>query len=216
MKGLVLALSASGLLIVVHQIIVSGSIESLLEAGASRLEVARVPYSLGEWVQTLVSRTKAFWGLPILLTAGVGGVVSLYRKQRNLVLVAGILGVSHILVFRNITWYHDYMLYHMIPVVVLGLGAFVSMLEQVLPRSGRNVWIAAIIGLMAIMTVVSTHKFWVALETTRFHGQCVEFGKNLSESGERLVFEGSYEEVNICPPFIGFYGDRKYESRIIE
>jgi len=210
--GIVAAMVGAGVIILGHQWLVTGHLlRDFLSVVSVRLGVAAQPYTPSGWLGLLVSRSKAFFGLPVLIAAALGlglTVVKGSGKESKMLLVALSTGVSHILVFRNIAWYHDYMLYHLIPFAVLAVAGLANRFD----KRGEGSVVAGL-SLLAIITVVVTNKFYVDLAAIRPHEKCVEFGERVKESDKVLTFEVWEEEARICPPFIGYYGDKPFEIK---
>lgn len=208
--GLVLLLST--MLIVGHQWIAYGNpFGAIVQIGSERLSLTNQPYTTYEWLRLLISRTKAFWGTPLLLTTFMGVAVGLKQKNKTL-LLAFMIGVSHIFVFRNITWYHDYMLYHLIPFFLYS----VTQVFYITYKRATGISLIVFTGLIGL-NVLMTNKFAVDLMAITPHKECVEFGKKISSEGSTKipVFFGSSEEIKTCPPFIGFYGMKPFTSQEI-
>ena len=197
--GIGVSLLISIAIIFGHQWLLTGSMASLGEALVDRSSFGREPFTYSEWIQTLVSRTKAFWGLPILIGVGVGfGWKLRTRDESSELLIVGLLiGLSHIFVFRTITWYHDYMLYHLLPFVGLGLGSLISVLEVKI----KGWWIGLLIIVLTGTTFWMTNPFFIALSSVQPHRDCVESG--LQQRGQRELRLPSRESN--CGTFAGYY-----------
>lgn len=183
--------------------------ERFWSTGGSRLSFADQPYTIYEWVRRLVSQTRAFWGLPLLLASVWGCWLMVKQKYFQLLIALIGIAVIHILVFRNIAWYHDYMLLHSIPLVAVASGIG---LQSIWTRSKT---LALIIWSIAIFWQLwSTQPFYSALVEMEPHRSCVEFGKQLNLNPQNSVFIASQEDTKICPPFIGYYGQQPFTTQI--
>jgi hypothetical protein len=215
----IVALSASIFLslgiLSLHQFITSGTLADLVSVFKFRLGVAAQPYTFYEWFRLLLTRSRAFLGLPIIIISALGLVSTLRKDKADIFFFALIslgMGLSHIFVFRNITWYHDYMLYHLLPFLGLSIGAlFYTLFNQ-----SRSVFVVIVVFVvLAVTTVFSTNPFFQALVKLEPHRDCVEMGHKVKESFEVLTFKLNSEKAKECPPFIGFYGELPF-SVVVE
>lgn len=198
------------LLILAHQAIVTGSaVEALTSVFSYRLGISQQPYTTLAWVRLLLARTRAFWGLPIIVAAALGFLIA-FRNNRKLAgflsLVLG-LSLAHIFVFRNITWYHDYMLYHTIPFVGISLG---SLFHSVFAKTKSKILVYILCGFLVATTILATSPFFIALASMHGHKDCIEMGYAIRINQTPLTFRLSEEKAKECPPFIGFYGEKPF------
>lgn len=149
------------LLILLHQFIITGTfLKSLFEIGDYRLSFNGQPYTNYLWVKVLIDRAKAFLGIPLLTSSMFGLIISIKEKLNlKLVLITLLVAVSHVLVFRNITWYHDYMLYYSIPFIVLTTAIFINYASKKVGFLNQFI----IISILVISTYLNTNKFYMAL-----------------------------------------------------
>lgn len=203
------------LLIVAHQWLATGHpYRDFLDVGGVRVAGAAQPYTPVGWVKLLLSRAKAFYGLPVLAVAMVGFALTMIKgksQQKMLLMLSLAIGVSHILVFRNITWYHDYMLYHLIPFFVFAFGGIAVWFEK---NKFKNISVISIWLVMTTMTTWTTNKFYVDLSNIKPHQKCVEIGKEVAKNDQPLTFELSEEDTRICPPFTGYYGNKEFKLEV--
>ncbi len=188
-KSAFLAILLGTLIIILHQLLVTGfKLQSLLEIGQSRFEFTNQPYSSTDWVRLLISRAKAFYGLPLIFTTLAGTFLALKERQNlKIILLALFVAGAHILVFRNVTWYHDYMLYHAIPFVAITTSFFFVWLKK---RLKNNIFVPITIIVVMFLTFAATNRFFADLS-------------NLKE-GDRCIAESiGYN----CEVFINFYTD---------
>lgn len=202
----------SGVLIISLQWWAYGNpLEAFIKVGSTRFAFTAQPYTPVEWFKLLLARSRAFLGLPLLLTTLIGTSLLLFRKHWSLVLILGGVGLSHIFVFRNITWYHDYMLYHLLPLLLVATTSLFHNLAK------HSLWFfLSLAGVLLIIQLSTTSRFYLDLAAMVPHHSCVEFGKRLSQSSQSLTFRGTQEQVDSCPPFIYFYGQKLYLSEVIE
>jgi len=201
------------LLILAHQFLASGSaVEALKSVFSYRLGISQQPYTTLAWVRLLLTRSRAFWGLPIIVAVGLGFLIALRSNQKLAVFLSAILGLSlmHILVFRNITWYHDYMLYHTIPFVGVSLG---SLFHSVFVKTKSKVLVYTLCGFLVATTILATSPFFIALVSMHGYKDCIEMGYAVRISQTPLTFRLSEEKAKECPPFIGFYGEKPFEVK---
>lgn len=202
-RNLALAMGASLLVILAHQYVTTGSaLDEFLRVGQYRLGVSEQPYTSGEWVRLLLNRARAFWGWPLIFTSGIGLMVAWKsREKRELVILTGLIGISHIVVFRHIAWYHDYMLYHLIPWVVVLLAL---VWEESIKRMPVTVLVLGWGGIL-LLNLAITGRFYQDLEAMEPHRICVQLGE-AKRRGERVSYEALGDEgKSICAPFIGYY-----------
>lgn len=185
------ALAAGTALILMHQFVVTGSfLKDLLTIGDFRLNVE--PYNYSQWVKLLISRTHAFLGIPVILTALFGLLVAVKnKKEGKLAAIALLFGITHIFIFRNITWYHDYMLYHTIPFLVLATDLFLTFISE--KFSKRQLLIPALSLLLTISTILTTQKFYKALTGLEPQRKC--------------AYEKNQKNAEDCIPYLNFYND---------
>ncbi len=180
-------------LILLHQFIITGTfLKSLFEIGDYRLSFNNQPYTNYLWIKVLAERAKAFFGLPLLISSLIGVIIAINKRINiKLILLTFLIAISHVLVFRNITWYHDYMLYYSIPFVVLTTAIFINYLSKKV--SFLNQFI--IISFLVISTYLTTNKFYKALASLP---ECKNVENNLSEEVKE----------NNCERFRIFYADK--------
>lgn len=197
--------------ILFHQWLAYGNpLTEIIEIGQKRLDVTAQPYTLYQWLRLLISRTKSFLGLPVLVASFIGSLIMIRSRQKPLfVLLLGI-GLSHILVFRNITWYHDYMLYHLLPLLLFTSLTFFKWLQQ-----KSNLFAMSILSVFLILELATTSRFYTDLAKMQPHKVCVEFGQQVAKTDSVLTFVGTQEKLNSCPPFIGFYGQKRFNKTLI-
>jgi hypothetical protein len=206
---LIYAVIFSTLLIIMHQWIAYGTINGLREVGNFRLGVSAQPYTAYEWVRLLISRSRAFYSDVVLILAAIGGCYYFSRKKeiRLLLIVLFIMGMSHITFFRNITWYHDYMLYHLLPFMGVSLsGAFALVKSKT-----KSIILNFVFAVSAISLIIFTRsRFFIDLATMRPHRDCVIMGKEVAANSQRLTFFLDEQKKLECPPFIGYYGEKYF------
>lgn len=213
-RRVVLALSASIILslsiLLLHQIIATGTLADIAAVGRYRLGVTKQPYTNIEWIRLLLTRIRAFFGLPVITSAGLGFVYAFWKQKKDIFLFLSItlgLGLSHIFIFRNITWYHDYMLYHLLPFLVLALGA---MFQALSTQTRSELVVIVVFLIITVTTATSTNAFFKALVNLEPHKDCVEMGYRVRTTSEELTFSLSSEKAKECPPFIGYYGEKPF------
>jgi hypothetical protein len=166
-----------------HQWLTTGHAwEAFLKVGGFRAGMSQQPFTMAIWIKTMLLRARAFYGLPLIITTGLGTVLGWRDKnKRKMIILAILIAISHSLVFRNIAWYHDYMLYHAIPLVVIAT----AIVFNKLPKNRQ--WLAAI-GL-ALLTGIATQPFFKALSEMEPYRDCIEQKKVLRpECGQFVKF----------------------------
>jgi len=213
-KKLILFLVATTLLaffiIIAHQAIVTGSaLENLKGVFEYRFSVTKQPYTPIAWVRLLAARTRAFWGLPIIVASGIGYLLAFRgtRKLGGFLSAILALGLAHILVFRNITWYHDYMLYHTIPFVGASLG---SLLSFVFRKTRSRIAVYMLVAILIGLTITTTNAFFIALASMNGYKDCTEMAYAARTNPTPLTFRLSQEKAKECPPFVGFYAEKPF------
>jgi 4-amino-4-deoxy-L-arabinose transferase-like glycosyltransferase len=217
-KRVILTLSGSIALalaiIVLYQLVSLGSLANILAVGSYRLGVTKQPYTLPGWFDLLLARTRAFLGLPIIASAGLGFFYTFFKQKKErfwfLLITLG-LGLSHIFVFRNITWYHDYMLYHLLPFLGLAVGSF---LQAFYSKTKSELVVVGVFLAIIVTTVFLRKPFFRALINLEPHRDCVQMGYQVKESSEAKTFRLNSEKAKECPPFIGFYGEKPFEVEV--
>jgi len=186
----------------------NNSVAELQSIFQTRFSVSAQPYTTYEWFHVLATRTKAFWGLPMLLLAslgiGVAGIKDRAKLWWYITLLAA--GWSHIFVFRNITWYHDYMLLHTVPAMIIIGGGAVKFLKN---KVGTRLTILLLFGAL-LFTLKSTQPFFIALSEMEPHKACVETGMAINQSPTISSVTWNSENAFTCPPFTNYYADKNY------
>jgi hypothetical protein len=206
-KPLLSALMIATIAIIVMQWLATGHpYRDLLRVGSYRVTAA--PYSQYEWWLVLFHRAKAFIGLPLIVL--IIPTFMWLKKMKNqntkivlLTLYSLIFGVAHILVFRNIAWYHDYMLFHLIPFFILISGAVFIFLSTFHSKLILFAFFVA----ASLSTWLTTKPFYEALVDMVPHQDCVAIAKAV-KAGEKTITVVSEEKSRECPPFIHFYADQ--------
>jgi hypothetical protein len=197
-KHALIGLGIGSLMIIALQWISTGKpFTDLVEIGTMR--VFAKPYTITAWIQTELSRVKAFFGLPIL-TAIVGGVIISLKNpvMRKMIIISGLAGCAHIFVFPNITWYHDYMLFHLIPFISIALIALFDQLSVM------------IIGVcsLSVATWWLTKPFYQALQSMTPHKDCYTIGSEARGSATTPTYYLSKDKIGECGPFVYYYADK--------
>lgn len=165
-KSVLASLIVGTIIILSHQLIISGfSLESLMNIGLYRANVLNEPYSYYDWLKLLVLRIKAFYGIPLVFTTVFGLIITIKEKSNSqLILLTFLISISHIVVFRNITWYHDYMLFYSLPFVAICTGVFLNWLKSI---SKNSVLAPLALIVFIFITFLSTNRFYKDLQTLR-------------------------------------------------
>jgi hypothetical protein len=203
------------LLLALHYI-AYGTFSNLSNIAKYRLAFTQQPYTPIGWIRLLGARTRAFWGDSILIASIIGFVIALLKRgsllSRFLLINLGI-GVTHIVVFRNFTWYHDYMIYHIIPFISLSLGSFIEVIHR---KTKSEVLIIITVLVLSIATFLDTRRFFIDLNRMQGHKDCIEMGRQVRKSQDKLTFYLNKEKAKECPTFIGFYGEKDFEIIIVD
>ena len=174
-------------------LIVGDPIGPILDIGLYRASGMQQPFTSVEWIRLLISRTKAFIGLPLILSSIAGTVVAFrYKKQWKLVLVTLLPALTHVIFFRNVTWYHDYVLYYSLPFIAVATSVCLWYSYQV-TRSPIKVFGVAVV--LAIATFVTTYPFYRALASLHSHDICVKSQTLSAEAADQCgVFQVFYSD----------------------
>ncbi len=149
--GFVLAGLVTFVAILGHLILLSGSLDALFGAAASRTLAAAsgVPFAQGpdSWMRREADHFLRLYGREAALLALVGvlaGTVAVLRRRDRsgalaTVLILGAFGVAHPLAFRWAAYIHDWLLFHLLPILaiaaaegILLLAALASGLARIL------------------------------------------------------------------------------------
>lgn len=178
----------TGLILLAQYVSYGHPFTGFLEVGSTRLTAT--PFTYWGWLRLLISRAKAFFSLPILITSLFGAaMLTKYRHHLSLLIITIFIGLAHILVFRNITWYHDYMLYHSLPLIGLTLAAFTHYASKKIPA------LLVLPILLALLVYFGSNRFYTDLAAMEPHRDCVQ------NTWDR----NSTEKTAQCGPFILFY-----------
>jgi hypothetical protein len=212
-KPLLLAIATATTILLGIQWLATGHpYRDLIRVGSYRL--LSEPYTQLEWWLLLVHRIKAFVGLPLLVTIVLSCLWLIkYRKHHQdlffLSLYSFLFGVAHILVFRNITWYHDYMLFHLIPFFIIASMVAYTMLK----KHVSWLWLATFFLALTIGNWYATNTFYQALAAMAPHQDCVSLAKAVT-AGEITSATVSTDKRSECPPFIYFYADQSLTLKV--
>lgn len=179
-------------------------LRDLLEVGSMRAFAKA--YTNLNWLHLLLSRSKAFIGLPILF---ISAAALLLKKP--LLTLSFIFGLLHLFIFRNITWYHDYMLYHLLPFLFLALIYFFNFLFK---KTTPTIALTCLMAL-TLLSFTSTRKFTEALYALSPHRDCYAIAEELGRPVVPPAFMVTVAKKTECPPFITFYAD-KYANLVVK
>lgn len=128
----------------------------------------------------------------------------------RLLLILFIYGVTHLILFSNMAFIHDYMIYYLMPFIVLSATIILSRVLKKIPflflRVCFFVFIFILIGLERITFV----KTLLDTSTNERGYKLGEFIKQNTKSGEK-TFVGSNSFKEFQEVFIGYYSDRNVD-----
>jgi len=205
------AVVLASVMVLLHQRIATGTwLSELLAVGERRLGATGEPFTITEWLRLLATRTKAFYGLALLVFGGLSLVVvkNMRKEKWGFLVAVGMMGITHIVVFRNISWYHDYMLYHLIPWFSLVAGAG---LAYFVTRWNR--WGVGIFLVLVVVNFVVTWPFTRALAQMQYQRECYEMGLKI-KSGEQTEFRMNEDKARLCGPVMGYYGEIEFKIEV--
>ncbi|PIS09366.1 hypothetical protein COT75_01670 [Candidatus Beckwithbacteria bacterium CG10_big_fil_rev_8_21_14_0_10_34_10] len=218
------ALSAgSFLLIVGHQYLLTGEIYG----GLASSFVRRVkglgghqPFTLLQLFRLELSRARSFLTSTVLFLSLfwlLNYFKELIKRKKisskdHFLILFLIFGLLHLVIFPNIAWYHDYMLYYLFPPILLTASLGLKKIYSYAP--GLKPLILAVI---LVLIYGEKKQFLHDLRNLDHHVKCVIWGQEIKKGLRKPVIElESYEDVSICPPFTQFYADQPVEFRLKE
>lgn len=218
---LVLSL-ASFLVIVFHQFILTGQIGGSL----ARIFLVRLtggnghPFTFWQFFRIELARMRSFFTSAPLVLAFFWLIVywkKVFQKKKILacehfVIFYLFFGLMHIVIFPNVAWYHDYMLYYFFwPLLLaasLGLRNILSFIKS------RQLLVFCII---LSLVFLEKRQFLLDLKNLNPHVNCVKWGREIKEGKRKPVIETEDREVaKICPPFTSYYADQAVEFKLIK
>ena len=114
----------------------------------------------------------------------------------------GIFGITHVLLFRDAGWYHEYLLFPFLPFVVLAAAGVIEHLLRVFPDLRVRVLIVGFVLTLAASERLGYLQALLKSEYVRdIYSEAVEFAKE-----ERWKTERIPEERDV---YFIFYADRK-------
>ena len=172
-------------------------------------------FSLPKYFIQELNFIKIYFTLPLCVLAFLKLLqllIKFIRKLKinpgdRLLIMFAVYGMTHLLIFQQLVFIHDYMIYYLLPFMCLSAGAAANQLLKIIPLVWfRNI---AVVGLILVVAFERAN-FAKALLDSKMNERGVLLGKFIAaqtHSGElSLVSSFSYKEFTDV--FIGFYADR--------
>jgi len=206
----------SFLLIVFHQYILTGEWHgNLARILTFRLGGGKAgqPFTFWQFIRLELARSRVFLTSPLLFLTFlwvIGYILTLIRKkrissQKHFVFLFLLFGALHIIIFPNVAWYHDYMLYYLFFPVLLVSSLILEKIFDFLRRY-------KLIFYIPLLTLVFFEKrrFFNDLTKAGPHCHCVIIGKQVKQGfKEPIVLVENIEDYKDCSPFTNFYADKE-------
>lgn len=149
-------------------------------------------YSVNLFTATLLV-LSGIWVVRLPRFARQTGSLAMTFTDQTLLIIIGIFGISHVLLFREAGWYHEYLLFPFLPFLALSAAAAVE-------RRGVLVILA-----IAVLTAVERAGYAKALLNSEYVGDvyqdAVEFAKQKRWENEKIPSERDVYFI--------FYADRE-------
>ena len=190
-----------------------------------RLNITDKPidYSLFNFLKLQARYLTIYFTRPVLLLSAAAAIWTLLQikkghlsKQVQLIVMLALFGVSHSLIFRNISFIHDYIIIYLWPFLVITASAgFFQVTDSLKFLSRRQVIFLSILLLIQVST--ERLKFTKALLSSSGFYPGFQLGKIISQktqSGEKvLVLSPDFKRY--FEVFTNFYADRVINYQLI-
>ncbi|MCR4324898.1 MAG: glycosyltransferase family 39 protein [Candidatus Curtissbacteria bacterium] len=163
------------------------------------------------WITVYFTRPILFFSAIALIWIFINLIKRRFPKKTQILLMLGIFGVTHNLVFRNMAFIHDYMIIYLWPFLALSasFGFFILVERLKIPR---NV-VPLLIVLVLTLCIQERFDFTKALILSNGFVEGVEVGKlvnsNTKEGEQTLILSESFKEN--YEVFINYYSDRRID-----
>ena len=174
-------------------------------------------FTLAKYIKQELLLIKSYYSLPILLGGAyffILGVKSIMHKKLsfNLILISGMFlyGAMQLVVFSQLSFIHDYMIYYLTPFLILGFAYTIfAILEKLRTKAIYPFLLIALTWFIFLSGLPFTN----ALLATSMHKRGYEASntiKSETSSGEKaFIGSNSYKEFEEV--FVGYYADRQVE-----
>ena len=126
-------------------------------------------------------------GLLARRSLGAGGTRNLY-KENTILLMLGIFGLAHILIFRQAGYYHEYLLFPLLPFIALASAGTVDNLLKLFQSLKIKL---LIVGLILFLTAKERLGYLQALSRSEYtkdiYEEAVEYGKIVKTHPDAIV-----------------------------
>jgi len=173
------------------------------------------PFTLWQLIRLELARTRSFFSSGILILAAIWlffYLKKLFQRKKiaieeHFVIFFLAFGVSHLVIFPNIAWYHDYMLYYLFPPLLLTASLGLKSIFAIVIFKRLKLLIFII---FLLLVFEEKKQFLYDLKNLNPHIRCVFWGKEIKQGLRKPILElENREDVKICPPFTNFYADRQ-------
>jgi len=158
------------------------------------------------WLRVYFTRILSF-----LVIAWIVNLFFALRKKKvkpedSLLILMGILGLVHILLFRHLAWFHDYMLAYLFLFLAIVVAKFLFFLAN----NKLNYFVLLMV--MLIIMYLESKNFLKALESNMDSYPGYELGIFVHQTtqGKESVFIGCLEASKIYGVYFYYYADRIY------
>lgn len=173
-------------------------------------------YSLPRYIWQEITFLRIYLTNITVISSGIWILVMLYKRRvGKLRLVDTILfmllfyGAIHFIFFQDLVFIHDYMIYYLLPFMVLSTAVVISTVLHKLPRRIRLIFVLVFFSLVIKERVAYT-KALIASDMNTKGVEVGEFINRNTNSGDAVfVTSNSYKEF--YEVFINFYADRHVE-----
>lgn len=207
-------------IIIFHQFLLTNQIKGNL----ARIFLVRLtggkgqPFTFLQFIKLELARTRSFFTSTLLFLVFcwlVNYLRRVFKKKKILasehfVIFYLIFGLIHVIIFPQVAWYHDYMLYYFFPPVLLSASLVLKKIFTL-----KKLWHYFLFSLILFLVFWEKRQFLKDLKNLNPHVNCVKWGKEV-KAGKRepTIMTDNEEEIKICPPFTSYYADYPVEFKL--
>ncbi len=158
--------------------------------------------------------TKIYYTLPVLLGAIFFIFLFVYYFKKNkldlaksIIIILFIYGIIQLLVFQQLSFIHDYMIYYMLPFMVL---SFAYSVFFIIDSLRKRLIFPLILILLLVLILLSQFKYTQTLLATNINKRGYDVARiintNTTSGQVSFIASNSYKEFQEV--FIGYYSDR--------
>jgi len=181
-----------------------------------------IDYTTLRFVKQQISFISAYFTKPILLLTVITLIWTLIQiknrrinKQVQLILMLGIFGITHNVVFRNMAYIHDYMIIYILPFLTLTAGYGFSIFTKSFRIFSPSINVGLVL-ILALSILLQKRDFTSALLSSEGFLSGVNLGKIINQetvSGDKvLVLSPDFKRY--FEVFTDFYADRSIEYQL--